>query len=1078
MTLRNFFAPIEDVFRVPECRAYEIFPSAARAMAAPAKLALNLAEGRSLRGLVESICTQPEQTVDALQKHLQGFPLTEWEEDGTPLMVAAKYGRADLLDILIASGASPNLVGRPSLDSNRGVFSAVDRWMHGEASALYIAAQEGHGECVSLLILAGAHVNFEHTIDGSTPLIASCEAGHQGCAARLLSAGADAKHPRWKDGRTALGAACASGHYECARLLCTKGASIDVAEDLGEGMGDTPFDLAVQHIRSRASPSHMTEACLAMLAPVRWKALHEDGPLLSSYPRVLTENWRAWCMLWRFRCQPMPVRASPNWSPRCDYSPSHQAAFLPHAGVAPLGIDSRSLLPSTAPSSPHISTCATTVSFVPLMCLPTGAHCFHPVLPFPPHPSPRTHNNGHPPSPPHAPPCHLCLSHPPLTPFTRKTTPRTLSSLTHALTCGHEDSRSPCVLAHLPYPPSPSLHLAMCFQVRLLDEKWTASVTELHETKQQLALARRASGLPSTGELATSETPRSRAARDAHRRQESARRREEGRSGEGGSQDGHSIEQLQSADGQASSVSTLDPTGALGADPPSAAAAAAAADGASAAPAAPVAAPAHVATDGSRAGMVSFRSMPADKQESIREAQKAKKQAKVSKKQAKKQPKGAADAADTSSDQDSSRAADGVKDGVEGGALADKRKIFNQMKALRSAPLKVDEARALADGKPASTSSAAPAAASQSSNRTNGSGSHRGATGGSSARGKVKAKPTAGMRKMAVEEIEDEGGAASARKGSKSPGDVSSRKSPSPSSARGKKSKGKPGSGSKKGKKEPAVPAAMRHRFATEVAAEDEGAGTARDGEESARGAETGTPVTHPQLLPQVQIPPATPASAESDKDRFSELIQLSARAFLEAKRSGNTPRANAPAASSGHVVPAVKKLNIDKVAPKSDVVLTESYRLIPAAEANKAATALQLSARAFLGRQGSKREAFASLPPEKQEAIKEAHKADKIAKKLAKKQVKSPEEALEYLQLSARAFLEAKRSGNTPRANAPAASSGHVVPAVKKLNVEAVAQTTAQANGPPSDQPMLLTESYRLVPASEMPANVREAYL
>ena len=67
-------------------------------MATGAKLTLNVATvgTKSLRGVVEDICTRGEPSAQALIAHLESFPLTGEEEDGTPLMVAAKYGRINI----------------------------------------------------------------------------------------------------------------------------------------------------------------------------------------------------------------------------------------------------------------------------------------------------------------------------------------------------------------------------------------------------------------------------------------------------------------------------------------------------------------------------------------------------------------------------------------------------------------------------------------------------------------------------------------------------------------------------------------------------------------------------------------------------------------------------------------------------------------------------------------------------------------------------------------------------------------------------------------------------------------------
>ena len=62
-------------------------------MATGAKLTLNVStvEVKSLRGIVETICTQGEPSGQALKSHLESFPLSDKEEDGTALMCLVTY---------------------------------------------------------------------------------------------------------------------------------------------------------------------------------------------------------------------------------------------------------------------------------------------------------------------------------------------------------------------------------------------------------------------------------------------------------------------------------------------------------------------------------------------------------------------------------------------------------------------------------------------------------------------------------------------------------------------------------------------------------------------------------------------------------------------------------------------------------------------------------------------------------------------------------------------------------------------------------------------------------------------------
>ena len=242
----------------------------------------------------------------------------------------------------------------------------------------------------------------------------------------------------------------------------------------------------------------------------------------------------------------------------------------------------------------------------------------------------------------------------------------------------------------------------------------------------------------------------------------------------------------------------------------------------------------------------------------------------------------------------------------------------------------------------------------------------------------------------------------------------------------------------------------------------------------------------------------ALTAAQKQAKDEFAGIVQLSARRYLDAKRA-NTPRGDPAAANAttpantAPVKPAFGlTLNVGKVQAKAaagdgmkdadgnQMVMTESYRLVPVAEANKAATAVQQSARAWMAAKGEKsfgelrpekqaavreigvarregkklhkqqlsaeqaavavqqsarawmaakgKKRFTELRPEKQAAVREIGLAQRQEKRMAKQKAKSPEEAASYLQLSARGFLQAKRAvrANTVSGSVTAAEQPH----------------------------------------------------
>ena len=863
-------------------------------MATGAKLTLNVStvEVKSLRGIVETICTQGEPSGQALKSHLESFPLSDKEEDGTALMVAAKHGRSDLLDILIGAGMPPNLVGRPTLDSNRGVMAAVDRWMNGEASALYIAAQAGHAECVSLLILANANANFEHTQDGSSPLYASCEAGHPECAARLLTAGANADHPRKTDGRTPLGAACANGHYECARLLCSHGAVVDKAPQMAEATF-TPFDLAVQYSRSHASASRVMEACLAMLGPVpmdasgRIAALEAQVDALKIQLEEANGRLLAAVDAGGAATDDVPLtprsRAAREAVRRQESAQRREDSRTGSPPSAAVGSEAGATTPPAA--KPALTLNVNVGSAATGLSTERGTSSYRAPMP----------TSG-------------------ISVGNAVTVNKKLYVVTHISDKGLIDLRAADGEVLSSVDPVKVDHGVAAGSKVLLQG---VEMTVQYVTSQGL--------LDLKGPDA-----------DVHYGVDPA------------------------------SVSRVKPRWAS-----------------------------EVMAEQSGPG---FGSLPVERQAAIREAQKEKKEAKAAKrKDEKKSPskrggKGATavpkrgkdvPAADTDTDRTAASTDDDASPMKEvtkasKGDLAKKKKVL-------SPALRVDEARAFTDGESGGAADAAdsflvdPSSARATGQQTPGQASHRSTAGGTSSR---------------------KSGESSRAKGS----------SPPQSSSRGKTKGGKTKDGAKKSKSK--VPAASRHRFSSVV----DGSESARDGGESARavagdgdvrsaGASLALPSTAGPTSPPVVLLPKPLLEADNDKTAAAATPTGATAAAKPAfGMKLNIGKIEAKAAAGG---PASDR-DVMKDAEGNEYVVTDSYRLVPAAEANKAATAVQQSARAWMAAKGKK--SFVELRPEKQAAVRQLGLAQRQEKKEAKRQARTPEEAASYLQLSARGFLQAKR--------------------------------------------------------------------
>jgi ankyrin repeat protein len=90
----------------------------------------------------------------------------------TPLMLAAKYGRDDLIEFLIAEGCPVNRVDKTG------------------RTALSLASNHGHYDVVSLLLSGGADINHQDN-DGATPLMICSQSGRVRLVELFLKNGAD-----------------------------------------------------------------------------------------------------------------------------------------------------------------------------------------------------------------------------------------------------------------------------------------------------------------------------------------------------------------------------------------------------------------------------------------------------------------------------------------------------------------------------------------------------------------------------------------------------------------------------------------------------------------------------------------------------------------------------------------------------------------------------------------------------------------------------------------------------------------------------------------------------------------------
>jgi ankyrin repeat protein len=119
--------------------------------------------------------------------------------------------------------------------------AAIEAKRNGGFTPLYIAAEKGHLDVVSLLLEKGAVADAKN-YHGFTLLYSAAEKGKLDVVKLLLEKGAgiDAKV---KGGFTPLHVAADKGHFDVVKLLLDKGAAVDSKSDYGR----TPLSFAVQN---------------------------------------------------------------------------------------------------------------------------------------------------------------------------------------------------------------------------------------------------------------------------------------------------------------------------------------------------------------------------------------------------------------------------------------------------------------------------------------------------------------------------------------------------------------------------------------------------------------------------------------------------------------------------------------------------------------------------------------------------------------------------------------------------------------------------------------------------------------
>ena len=222
-----------------------------------------------------------EEAVNALLE--SGADVNAWNDDFySALHFAAQIGHEGIVSALLEKGARVTMMDNPIWvavysRNERVVRMLLEKGAQCTPSALQLAAaqgykeilialleknpfldqadssnytplikasENGHEECVRILLAAGARVDPGHLVGGHTALMKAAKAGHLKVVEVLIAAGADVNAVnRFNERTTALIEAAANRHREIATALIAAGANVNAQDQ----SGCTPLFLAIRH---------------------------------------------------------------------------------------------------------------------------------------------------------------------------------------------------------------------------------------------------------------------------------------------------------------------------------------------------------------------------------------------------------------------------------------------------------------------------------------------------------------------------------------------------------------------------------------------------------------------------------------------------------------------------------------------------------------------------------------------------------------------------------------------------------------------------------------------------------------
>ena len=167
------------------------------------------------------------------------------KSDFTPLMDSSQRGYVECINLLLAHGADLDVLskngssalslafGNGHLNAGVALIARGANVNHGsKVSALYMASQNGHFDCVRyLLTVRGIDIDVI-SVTGKNALMISCQNGHYKCADILLEKGASINFLS-NGGLSSLHFASSKENLKCMEVLLKRKASLNLTDQEG-----------------------------------------------------------------------------------------------------------------------------------------------------------------------------------------------------------------------------------------------------------------------------------------------------------------------------------------------------------------------------------------------------------------------------------------------------------------------------------------------------------------------------------------------------------------------------------------------------------------------------------------------------------------------------------------------------------------------------------------------------------------------------------------------------------------------------------------------------------------------------